>query len=205
MHLGMRSPTPTPPIVNPNPNSNPNPNRSRKNPNPPQLPPAPTVTAVRSLLANGSLQGGPGVGFRLGLGSALEGEEAVVYIGERAMFLDCLLAISVALGVLSEWPCDARLGLGGAVSVGRARGMVDFVLGCMHRHTSASTSTPTPTPTPTSAHAHTHTHHHAHASGLTPPALALALESLAQSKAPSGSYMVLLLMHVADSLGEFEG
>ena len=133
-------------------------------------PPAPvTVTAVRSLMENGSLQ------VRAG-SFALEGEEAVVYIGERAPFLDCLLALAVAVGALSEIPCDVRLGLGGALSAFPARRMVSFVLDSILKRSPGAAQG-----------------EHGHEARM-----AAALESLSQSRGPPGSYFVLLAIHLAD-------
>lgn len=130
-----------------------------------------TVTAVRSLMENG----GMAVEFRNGT-FTLKGDDAVIYIGERVQFLHGLLVLAVAVGSLSEIPCDARLGDGGAMSATRARSIVNVVLNSI---------------VPTPAGFANEAHHD--------ELLKQALDSLAQSKGPSGSNYVLLLIHLTDA------
>jgi hypothetical protein len=130
-----------------------------------------TVTAVRSLMENG----GMAVEFRNGT-FTLKGDDAVIYIGERVQFLHCLLVLAVAVGSLSEIPCDARLGDGGAMSATKARSIVNVVLNSI---------------VPTPAGSTNEAHHD--------ELLKQALDSLAQSKGPSGSNYVLLLIHLTDA------
>lgn len=130
-----------------------------------------TVTAVRSLMENGSLA----VELRSG-SFALRGDEAVVYLGERIQFLNSLLMLAAAIGAMSEIPCDRRVGNGGAMSATKSRAMIEFMLNSIIRGSSTSSQ---------------------HSSD---DLMSKALQNLAHSLGPSGSYFVLLLIHVVDTI-----